>query len=327
MHNPLSKITLDIIGITAFAYDFESTKKEDNTMYNAYKNLFATGGIRPDVIIARYLGLPYGPLTKANESQRLIREKVQEIIAVKKSNSSSQTSDSETSADVKKDLLGLMLSSRTEEGKAEFDDTNLIDQVLTFLAAGHETTAVALCWTLYLLAQNPESQKQLREEVRNVLNGKLPNAEDFKNLPYLEAVAKESLRLFPPAPITNRVTKEELQLGGYTIPKGTLIFLSAGVMGRLPALWDEPDKFCPERFLDKEKVRRTHPLAWLPFLVGDRACIGQRFAILELEAILAVLINQFQFEISQDDIAKIKPKLTITMRPTPGMPLTVSKAL
>jgi len=194
------------------------------------------------------------------------------------------------------------------------------------LAAGHETTAVALCWTLYLLAQNQDSQKKLREEIRNTLNGKLPTAEDLKNLPYLDAVGRESLRLYPPAPITNRVTKEEVQLGGYTIPKGTLIFLSAGAMGRLPSLWDEPDKFSPERFLDKEKVKKTHPLAWLPFLVGDRACIGQRFAMLELEAVLAVLINQFQFEISQEDIAKIKPKLTITMRPTPGMPLTVSRA-
>jgi len=223
----------------------------------------------------------------------------------------------------KKDLLGLMLNAQDEDGKAVFDDTNLIEQVMTFLVAGHETTANGLCWTLYLLAQHPQIETKLREEVE----GKEINAETLSQFPYLEGVAKEALRLFPPAPITNRIASKDVELGPYKIPKGTWIFISAGVMGRLPKFWDEPESFMPERWLDKEKLnKRTPTFAWMPFLIGERACIGQKFALMELTSVLAILIQRFSFSISKDDLAKIYPKLSITLRPIPGMPLTVRRA-
>eukprot|EP00456_Euglypha_rotunda_P012657 TRINITY_DN13644_c0_g2_i3.p1 TRINITY_DN13644_c0_g2~~TRINITY_DN13644_c0_g2_i3.p1 ORF type:complete len:389 (+),score=56.63 TRINITY_DN13644_c0_g2_i3:27-1193(+) len=314
MHRVLNAVTLDIIGVTAFGYDFDALHSIDSTLYTAYNQIFSVASLSFTTLVARILRLPLPSIRRASDAGKLLREKVGDIIATRKSNASAESQ--------KKDLLGLMLNAQDEDGKAVFDDKNLVDQVLTFMVAGHETTATALCWTLYLLAQHPHIESKLREEVA----GKEINAETLSQFPYLEAVAKESLRLFPPAPITNRIAKKDVELGKYMIPKGTWVFISAGVMGRLPAFWDDPDAFLPERWLDKEKLnKRTPTFAWMPFLIGERACIGQKFALLELTSVLAILIQRFSFAISKEDLAKIHPKLSITLRPLPGMPLTVRR--
>jgi len=162
--------------------------------------------------------------------------------------------------------------------------------------AGHETTARALTWGLYLMAEYPEMQKKIRDEVDSVLRGNIPDAESVKPLTYLDMFIKEVMRYKPSvATLVSRITTKDAQVGQYFIPKGTSVGVSIHTIHHLKEFWPEPEKFDPLRFSPERSVGR-HPFAYLPFSLGRRNCIGNTFSILEQKIFLSMVVQRFTIE-------------------------------
>ncbi|GAA2622126.1 cytochrome P450 [Streptomyces spororaveus] len=192
------------------------------------------------------------------------------------------------------DLLTLLAAARSSDD-GEFDASELRDQVLIFLLAGHETTATSLCFALHLLALHPEQQDRARAEVSRVLGDRTPGAADLERFPYLTQVLKEAMRLYPPAPVIGRKSVAATRIGEYTIPAGADVIVAPWVTHRDPAYWPDPDRFDPERFTPEAEAARPR-YAWFPFGGGPRACIGQHFSMLESVIALAMMLRAYEFE-------------------------------
>lgn len=209
------------------------------------------------------------------------------------------------------DLLSMLMLSEDEDGEF-MDDRQLRDEVATLFAAGHETTSNALSWTWYLLAQNPEVEEKLREELDNVLAGRQPSLADLPNLPYSLQIIKESMRLYPPAWILNgRIALEDVQLGGYTVPQGSILFISPYVMHHLPQYFTEPEAFKPERFTP-EFEKSLPKFAYMPFGGGARVCIGNAFGMMEAQLVLATIAQRFRLELATDKPIQYNAQVTLT---------------
>lgn len=217
------------------------------------------------------------------------------------------------------DLLAMLMGAMDEDG-TQMTPKQLRDETMTLFLAGHETTAQTLAWTWYMLAQNPSVKVRLREELRAVLAGKLPEGTDLMRLPYLHAVVNEILRLYPPAYIVARTSIERCQIGGYDFPSGTTFLMSQWVMHRDPRYYDEPDAFRPERWLDG-LADRLPAGAYFPFGDGPRRCIGQGFAMLEASLVIATLAQRFQFSLVPGEV--VVPEPLVTLRPRNGIRMTL----
>jgi cytochrome P450 len=191
------------------------------------------------------------------------------------------------------DVLSMLMSAESGEAPGKpLTEKQIHDHILTFLAAGHETTAVSLVWTMYLLAQHPEVRAELQRDLQTVLDGREPTLSDLAQLPYLDWVLNESLRLYPPAWMQLRFVTEDVELGRTRLPAGTLIILSQWVLHRLPELWQEPEVFQPERW-NPAHAQQLPPGAYFPFGGGPRTCIGMPFALLEAKLILAGMLQRY----------------------------------
>jgi cytochrome P450 len=210
------------------------------------------------------------------------------------------------------DLLSKLLLTRDEETGQGMDDHQLRNQVITLLLAGYETTANALAWTWYLLAQNPDKAATLHAEVAGVLKDGSPSSEDLNNLPYTRMVFEESLRMYPPAWVLGRKALGEDEIGGYRVPAGTIIAISPYVVHRHMDFWDEPEVFDPLRFTTERSARR-HRFAYLPFGAGPRQCIGNTLALLEAQIILSMIAHRFDLTLVPDQ--DIHPQPLFILRP------------
>ncbi|HEX4643555.1 MAG TPA: cytochrome P450, partial [Candidatus Acidoferrales bacterium] len=213
------------------------------------------------------------------------------------------------------DLLSLLMSAMDEDG-TQMTHRQLRDETMTLFLAGHETTAQALAWTWYLLAENPAAEARLHDELRGVLNGRPPEPSDFPKLPYLYAMLHEVLRLYPPAYITARTSIETSQIGGYEFPAGSTLLMSQWVMHRDARYFDAPDAFRPERWLDG-LADRLPAGAYFPFGDGPRRCIGQGFAMMEAAIVIGTLAQRFQFRLVPGH--PVVPEPLVTLRPRFGI--------
>jgi cytochrome P450 len=218
------------------------------------------------------------------------------------------------------DLLDLLLKSRDEETGECMSDRELRDEVVTLFAAGHETTAVALAWTWYLLSLHPEVAGRLAGEVTDVLGERPPAFSDLERLPYTRMVFEETMRLYPPAFVINRVALADDRIGDVDVPAGTMVSVSPWITHRNPNLWDEPERFDPERFTE-ESVRARHKYAYFPFGGGPRICIGNGFALMEGRLVLAALAPWFAPRLAGNE--PVVPQGRITLRPRGGLPMVV----
>jgi cytochrome P450 len=218
------------------------------------------------------------------------------------------------------DLVARMLRAQNPETGQPMADATIIDNLTTFLLAGHETTAKALTWTFYVLARAPEWQERVRDELQSTIGAGVINRETIAKLPVTSRVLKESMRLYPPVPVITRVSIEDAELGGKRLPKPTLIVIPMYAVHRHRLLWDDPDRFDPDRFLPDNEARypRTQ---FMPFGYGQRVCIGSSFAILEATTILATLLRSVRFE--WDGRHLPEPVSRVTLRPKGGMPLII----
>jgi len=218
------------------------------------------------------------------------------------------------------DLLARLALAKDPETGAPMSEKQLVDNLTTFLAAGHETTAKALTWTLYLLARAPRWQERVLEEVDTVVGEEAVGARHLEHLPVARAVLEETMRLYPPAPIMTRAVAEDTVLGSVTVKAGTYVVIPIFAIHRHRRLWDDPDRFDPERFSPERRAGHART-QFMPFGFGPRTCIGGTFAMMEATAILATLVRRARFE--WDGVHAPEPLSRITLRPEGGMPLKV----
>jgi cytochrome P450 len=207
------------------------------------------------------------------------------------------------------DLLGTLLAAQDDDGSG-MSDKQLRDEAITLFLAGHETTALTLAHTLYLLSKHPDVERKLHAELEEVLGGRAPSANDVRALPYTERVLKESMRLFPPAWTTGRETTEEIEVRGYRVPKGAQVMVSQWIVHRDPRWFPNPEGFDPDRWTP-ERAKSIPRFAYFPFGGGPRVCIGNHFAMMEATLILAMIVQRWKLELLPGQRLDLKPSVTL----------------
>jgi cytochrome P450 len=212
------------------------------------------------------------------------------------------------------DLLDMLLAAQCKN--PDITDQQIHDEVATFLIGGHETTAIALAWTWYLLGQHPEAERKLAREARHVLGGRAPTFNHVSRLNYAEKVVKESMRLYPPVWFLTRKASEDLELGGYRVRKGTTLVMSMWAMHRDPRFYPGPETFNPERW-SSDFADRLPKFAYMPFGAGPRRCIGSRFAMMEATMIIAAVSQAFRLDLIPG--LQVTPVAATGLRPSSGV--------
>ena len=228
--------------------------------------------------------------------------------------------DARASAVVRDDLLRRLVAARDPETGRAMDEEQLVDNLLTFYLAGHDTTAKALTWTLYLLARSPEWSTALEEEIEQVTGGAAISAAHVEKLVLAQQVLKESMRLYPPVPMMSRQAVADARIDGHLVRAGTSVLLPIYAIHRHTKRWQNPDEFDPARFAP-EKERAMPRYQYMPFGAGPRICIGMSFAMIEATAILATLLRRARFAPAAGP--EPTPVARVTLAPSGGMPLEV----
>jgi cytochrome P450 len=289
--------TLRTVGRVLFGADVEDAVPVIRATFPVLNEHIRRRGMSPLRLPRR---LPTPAEVRAARAQRALYSIVDEIIDRRSGASRSG-----------RDLISLLLGARDPKTGEPMGQQEIRDQVLIFLLAGHETTSIALTFTLHLLGCHPDVQTAVHREIAEVLDGRAPHADDIGRLRLTEMVVKEAMRLYPPAYSLGRVAEHEVIIGGYRIPAGSIILLSQWTTHRRPDLWPEPRRFDPTRFEPAAEQPRPR-YAYFPFAGGLRGCIGGHFAMTEAVIAIATLLARFSVVSESPDI----PLLTgITLRP------------
>jgi cytochrome P450 len=217
------------------------------------------------------------------------------------------------------DLLSTLMLAE-DDGGERMTDRQLRDEVMTLFLAGHETTANALAWTFWLLSLNPDAEAKLAEELARALGGRTPTVSDLPDLPYVERIVKEAMRLYPPAWVVGREAIAECEVGGYRMAAGTTALMSQWVMHRDPRYHDDPQRFDPDRWTAQYE-KALPRFAYFPFGGGPRQCIGAGFAMTEARLILTTVAQRFKMELAPGQ--RVEPHPSITLRPKRGIRMTL----
>ena len=220
------------------------------------------------------------------------------------------------------DLLGLLLAARDPETGERMSRRQIRDELMTFLLAGHETTANGLAWMWYLLSAHPEARERMQSEVDAVLGDRTPDADDAARLPWTAACFQEAMRLYPPAWILERDAIGPDEVGGFAIPRHATVIISPFVVHRNPAVWKDPEVFDPERFLPGSAAGRPRS-AYLPFGAGRRMCVGAGFAMMEGTLLAAMIAQRCTLDLAPG--ARVVPEPTATLRPKDGLPMILRR--
>jgi cytochrome P450 len=254
--------------------------------------------------------LPYPGRAVKEAAERNIRASVLRMVQARRAEPSQRN-----------DLVTRLLQARDPESGRPMGDTEIVDNLLTFLIAGHSTTAKALMWTLYLVARSPEWERRMLEEIAQVVGTGPLAAEHIDKLAVVDMVLKEAMRLYPPVPEFPRVPTEDVDLGGTLVRAGSYIFLPMTAIHRHRSLWDDPDRFDPTRFAAENDAKRSR-YQFMPFGGGPRICIGAAFAMIEAIAMLALFVRAAHFSVPAGFVPQ--PLSRVTLWSTNGMPLRVT---
>ncbi|RUT31457.1 cytochrome P450 [Arsenicitalea aurantiaca] len=219
------------------------------------------------------------------------------------------------------DLLDHMLSARDKETGRTMTPEDLLHNMQFFIVAGHETTALALSWSLLMLAQHPELQSRAREEARGVLGNRAAGADDLEHMPFISQVLEEAMRLYPPVGMLAREVLADDRLAGRDIHANDVLFLPIYALHRHELYWERPNAFDPDRFSAEARAGRDRYL-YLPFGAGPRVCVGANFAMMQAQIILATLLARFAFDMGEGPLPL--PTMSMTVRPEPGVTLRVA---
>ncbi|KAI1334059.1 cytochrome P450 [Xylariaceae sp. FL0016] len=330
----LNRTTLDIIGSAGFGYDINSLENPETPIREAYRLVFAFDifsrmlhGIQAFIPASKYI--PAKMNRDMETSRGIIIDKATEIITEKQEQAENNTGG--------KDILALIARDNKKMkamGEQGLSFETMRDQVMTFLGAGHDTTATGVAWTIHLLSTHPEIQSRLREEVKDHMpflfdketrfDSEQVAIADADQLPYLDNVCRESLRYIPPIPMTVRQSLADDTLGGYKVPAGTVIYCLANAINRLPSYWGPTaDEFDPDRWDDLPKTFTAN--AFMTFLQGPRGCIGRKFAETEMKILLCCLLSMFEFKRDFDTPDPEEWKMwRLVLRPKEGVTVKVT---
>jgi cytochrome P450 len=306
----MMRLTLAVVGKTLFDADVESDADEVGAALTEVMELF-------DFLMLPFAELleklPLPPQRRFMRARAALDSVVYRIIEERR-----------RSGGDRGDLLSMLLLAVDEEGdRTGMTNEQLRDETMTLFLAGHETTANALTWTWHLLAQNPEAERRLHEELDTVLEGgRAPTAEDFAALRYTEMVVAESMRLYPPAWAIGRLAIEEHEVAGYRIPRGSLVLVCQYVMHRDPRFFPDPERFDPDRWTAEARAARPQ-FSYFPFGGGPRRCIGEGFAWTEAVLMLATLARRWRLRPAPG--AKVEAHPRITLRPKGAVPMIVER--
>lgn len=324
MESLFSRLTLDIIGKAVFNYDFDSLTNDTGIVEAVYVVLreAENRSTAPIPVWEIPIWKDVSPrLKKVNAALKLINDTLDNLIAICKRLVEEEELQfhEEYMNEQDPSILHFLLASGDDVSSKQ-----LRDDLMTLLIAGHETSAAVLTWTFYLLSQDPGIMSKLQNEVDSVLGDRFPTIEDLKNLKYTSRVISESLRLYPQPPVLIRRSLKEDMLGPYPIRKDEDIFISVWNLHRSPSLWEDADKFNPERWpLDGPTPNETNQsFRYLPFGGGPRKCIGDMFASYENVVALAMLVRRFDFELAPE-APPVKMTTGATIHTTNGLMMRV----
>jgi cytochrome P450 len=297
----MMRVTLAIVGKTLFDTDVESKADEVGVAVTRVLETFWLNLLPGADFLEKF---PIPKLRRAREARQRLDALIYAMIAERRASGD------------RGDLLSMLLAARDDDGGAGMSDTQIRDEAMTIMLAGHETTANALSWTWYLLSQHPEVEAQLHAEVDSALAGRRPTIADLPALPFVERVVTESMRLFPPAWMLGRRAIADYQLAGYTVPARSMILMSQYVMHRDKRFFDHPETFNPARWTPEFKAALPK-FAYFPFGAGPRQCIGDQFAWMELILVVATVAQQWRLR--ADPHHRVVPQPLITLRPKHGI--------
>jgi cytochrome P450 len=306
----MMRLTLDIIAQAMFSSDAEDIAGIVATGAERYQT-----EVRPTLI--DFLPLPrwLPRLRSMKHAERIFSDfdrKIDRMIAER----------GRAGASERQDLLARLLAGRDEETGSGLSTKEIRDEIITIFMAGHETTSLALTWTLYLLSQHPEIEARLHRELGDVLGGRAPRAEDVPKLRYARMVLDETLRLYPPAHTLSREAIAPDEVSGHRVPAGSAIYIVPWLVHRHRHLWERPDRFDPERFAPERSAGR-HRFAYIPFGAGPRICIGAAFAVTEAILILAAIAQRYRLRLQPGHV--VEPRGLITLRPRNGMAMVLER--
>ncbi len=307
IHQEMMQLTMRIVAKVLFGVEVKADTERVAAALNVLMR-HTSGGRMILPPIMRHVPVP--AMIRVKRAVRELNEIVNRIILERRA-SGQDTGD----------LLSMLMAARDEDGSG-MTDRQLRDEILTFLLAGHETTAVSLSWTWYLLSQHPEVELKLREELHRVLGGRAPQLEDLPRLPYTDKVVKESMRLYPPAWSLARTVAKEVELGGYRLPAGANVVMSPWILHRDPRFFEQPEHFDPDRWT-ADAAQRLPRFAYFPFGGGPRLCIGASFAVMEANLLLAAIAQRFQLRLVPGHPVAALP--SITLRPRHGMRMSLTE--
>jgi len=306
VHEQMTRLTLAIVSKTLFDADVEG---DSGTVIEAVSEAFSLFHLLMFPYTEFVEKLPFSPVKRGHRASARLDEVVFRIIEQRRQEGRDHG-----------DLLSMLLRAQDEEGGARMSDRQLRDECLTLFLAGHETTANALTWTWYLLAQHPEVEQRVQQELDLALAGRLPRAEDVERLTYTEMVVAEALRMYPPAWIVGRRALEDHQFGPYKVPRGSLVAASQWVTHHDARYFPEPERFDPERWTPEARAARPK-YCYFPFAAGPRQCIGEGFAWTEVILVLATMAQRWQLELVPGQKVELKP--VVTLRPKHGVRMVV----
>jgi len=303
MHKEMMNLTLAIVAKTLFNTDVESEADVVGESFTELMNQFP-GLLMPYSELLDNMPLP--SVIRFNKAKKKLDNLIFNMIGERRESSMGSF-----------DLLSMLIETRDEESKGEvMSDQQVRDEAMTLLLAGHETTAVALTWTWYLLSQNPSVENKLHSELREVLNNRLPEFSDYENLTYTRMILTESMRIFPPVWAITRRVINHYKIDNYLVPSDSTIFMSQYVIQNDPRFFPEPGIFNPERWTH-ENVKEREKFTYFPFGGGPRLCIGEPFAWLEVVMVLATLASRWKARLVPKHKVELLP--LITLRPKYGM--------
>jgi cytochrome P450 len=305
----MSRLTLAITNKTLFDADVEKDARDIGAALTTILQLFPRFILPFSNLIGK---LPLPSNRQAAQARKLLDTVIYHIIQERRASGSD-----------KGDLLSMLLAARDDEGDGDgMSDQQLRDEVMTIFLAGHETTAMLLTWTWYLLSQHPAVEAQLHTELDTVLAGHLPTVEEMPRLPYTRMVLAEAMRLYPPAWIIGRRALEAYAVGGYVIPAASIVVLSPYITQHDARFFPDPEVFDPQRWTPEAAATRPQ-FAYFPFGGGARQCIGEGFAWMEGILALATIAQQWRMRLAPGHPVALKPLLTL--RPKYGMRMILER--